>query len=139
MFRHGLALASTARFSHLRSMIRSELIARIAEQNPHLYAKDVEAVVSAIFERIVAALANGDRVELRDFGAFSTRETEARTGRNPQSGAIVRVAAKAHVHFKPGKGMRTRLNLQRTHPEQKAEQLLQAELRSAAAAWPARS
>lgn len=120
-------------------MIRSELIARIAEQNPHLYARDVERVVGAILDRIATALANGDRVELRDFGAFSTRETRARTGRNPQSGAIVQVAAKAHVQFRPGKAMRTRLNLEKTGPEQKAEQLLGAELRSAAATWPARS
>ncbi|MGU3668428.1 HU family DNA-binding protein [Methylobacterium sp. A49B] len=105
-------------------MIRSELVARVAEQNPHLYAKEVEAVVSAIFDRIVAALADGDRVELRDFGAFSTRETGARTGRNPQSGAIVQVAAKAHVQFKPGKAMRARLNREKIEPDAEAERLL---------------
>ena len=119
-------------------MIRSELVARIAEQNPHLYAKDVEAVVNAIFDRIVRALADGDRVELRDFGAFSIRDHEARSSRNPRTGEPVTVPARAHVYFKPGKGMRARLNLERNDPEQGTEQLLRAELRSAAAAWPAR-
>ncbi|MBE7180899.1 MAG: integration host factor subunit beta [Terriglobus roseus] len=68
-------------------MIRSELVARIAKQNPHLYARDVEQVVSAILDRMIAALADGDRVELRGLGAFSTRETRARVSRNPRSGA----------------------------------------------------
>ena len=119
-------------------MIKSELIARITEQNPHLYASEVEAVIGAILDRIALALANGDRVELRDFGAFSVRDRDARAARNPRTGEPVVAKAKAHVYFKPGKGMRTRLNLERTDPEQEAEQLLRAELRSAAAAWPAR-
>ena len=119
-------------------MIRSELVARIAAQNPHLYAKEVEAVVDAILDRIARALADGDRVELRDFGTFCVRDREARTARNPRTGELVVATAKARIHFKPGKGMRTRLNLERTNPEQDAEQILRAELRSAAAAWPAR-
>ena len=115
-----------ARFSHLPGMIRSELVARIAEQNPHLFAHEVELVVGAILDRIAAALANGDRVELRDFGAFSTRETRARTGRNPRTGETLAVEAKAHVQFRPGKAMRMRLNLGKADPEQEAEQLLRA-------------
>ena len=91
-------------------MIRSELVALIAAQNPHLYAKDVERVVDAILDRIADALADGDRVELRDFGTFAVRDRDARTGRNPRTGKIVTVAAKQSVHFKPGKAMRARLN-----------------------------
>ncbi|MCJ2102788.1 HU family DNA-binding protein [Methylobacterium sp. E-046] len=119
-------------------MIKSELIARITEQNPHLYAKDVEAVVGAILDRIALALVDGDRVELRDFGAFSIRDRDARAARNPRTREPVVAKAKAFIYFKPGKGMRARLNLKTTDTEQDAEQLLRAELRSAAAAWPAR-
>ena len=119
-------------------MVRSELVARIAAQNPHLYAREVEAVVSAILDRIALALADSDRVELRDFGTFCVRDREGRAARNPRTGETLAVGAKAHVYFRPGKGMRTRLNLEQTEPEQGDEQLLRAELRSAAAAWPAR-
>ncbi|MGU3664570.1 HU family DNA-binding protein [Methylobacterium sp. A49B] len=103
-------------------MIRSELVARIAEQNPHLYARDVERVVDAILDRMVAALTNGDRVELRGFGAFSVRETKARIARNPRSGASVQVPAKTHIHFVPSKLMKARLNREKIEPE--AERLL---------------
>jgi integration host factor subunit beta len=72
-------------------MIRSELVARITAQNPHLYARDVEQVVSTILDRMSDALAAGDRVQLRGFGMFSTREAKARIGRNPRSGVSVRV------------------------------------------------
>ena len=119
-------------------MIRSELVARIAEQNPHLHARQIEAVVDTILDAVAAALADGNRVELRGFGAFTLKKTEARTSRNPGSGASVAVPAKAHVQFRPSKGMRVRLNLEKVDPDQEAEQLLHAELRSAAAAWPVR-
>ena len=92
-------------------MIRSELVLRVAEMNPHLYAKDVDAVVDAILERIAEALSDGDRVELRDFGAFSVRSHAPRAGRNPRSGAKVAIPERTSVHFKPGKGMRERVNL----------------------------
>jgi integration host factor subunit beta len=91
-------------------MIKSELIERIASQNPHLYQRDVEKIVSAIFEEIVEALRRGDRVELRGFGAFSAKVREARQGRNPRTGAIIQVAKKATPYFKVGKEMRARLN-----------------------------
>lgn len=107
-------------------MIRSELIARIVGQNPHLFAKDVEDVVAAILDRIAAALAAGDRVELRDFGAFSIRKHEAHASRNPRTGAVVAVPVRTHVHFKPGKAMRERLNLEKADPERDAERTLQA-------------
>ena len=95
-------------------MIRSELVARIAEQNPRLYAREVETAVATILDLIATTLASGDRVELRDFGSFTTRELEGRTARNPRTGAIVTVMAKRSIAFKPGKAMRTRLNLEPT-------------------------
>jgi integration host factor subunit beta len=107
-------------------MIRSELVTRIAEQNPHLFARDVEAMVSAILDRIAEALADGDRVELRGFGSFEVRHRDARDGRNPRTGEVVAVEARASVHFKPSKAMRARLNLEKVDPEQEAERLLRA-------------
>jgi integration host factor subunit beta len=86
------------------------LIARIGELNPHLFHRDVERIVSTIFEEISAALARGDRVELRGFGAFSVKQREARLGRNPRTGDSVAVARKAIPFFKTGKQLRERLN-----------------------------
>ena len=91
-------------------MIKSELVQRIASQNPHLYSRDIEKVVNAILDEMVEALRRGDRVELRGFGAFSVRLREARQGRNPRTGAVVPVAKKAIPAFKTGKEMRARLN-----------------------------
>ena len=91
-------------------MIRSELVASIAEQNPHLTIRDVEKIVATVFDEISDALAEGRRVELRGFGAFSTRAREARTGRNPRTGTAVKVNAKRVPYFKPGKELREKLN-----------------------------
>ena len=91
-------------------MIRSELIQRIADENPHLYHRDVERIVSVIFDEVVAAMARGDRVELRGFGAFSVKQRDARTGRNPRTGEAVQVEEKHVPFFKTGKGLRDRLN-----------------------------
>jgi integration host factor subunit beta len=91
-------------------MIKSELVQRIAEQNPHLYQRDVEKTVNAILDEIVMALARGDRVELRGFGAFSVKHRPARTGRNPRTGADVAIVRKSAPFFKTGKEMRERLN-----------------------------
>ncbi|MFD0936941.1 HU family DNA-binding protein [Methylobacterium trifolii] len=91
-------------------MIRSELVARIAAQNPHLTTKACEAVVNTILNCIGAALAAGDRVELRGFCSFSVRRRDARAGRNPRSGVAVQVAARNFVQFNPGKEMRERLH-----------------------------
>ncbi len=91
-------------------MTKSELIQRIAELNPHLYQRDVERIVSTIFDEIADALARGDRVELRGFGAFSVKERGARIGRNPRTGAAVQVSEKSIPFFKTGKQLRERLN-----------------------------
>ena len=92
-------------------MIRSELVTAVATANPHLTQRDVERVVATIFDTISEALAIGRRVELRGFGAFSTRAREARTGRNPRTGTAVEVDAKRVPYFKPGKDLRERLNI----------------------------
>ena len=91
-------------------MIKSELIQKLAEENPHLYAKDVERVVNTVFGEIADALCEGDRVELRGFGAFSVKHRGARTGRNPRTGAAVEIEEKWTPFFKAGKEMRERLN-----------------------------
>jgi integration host factor subunit beta len=91
-------------------LIKSQLIRRITAQNPHLFQRDIEKVVNAILVEMVEALRRGDRVELRGFGAFSVKFREARTGRNPRTGAAVAVAKKAIAAFKTGKEMRARLN-----------------------------
>jgi len=91
-------------------MIRSELIQKIADDNPHLFQRDVERIVGTVFEEITDALANGDRVELRGFGAFSVKKRDARMGRNPRTGEAVPVDAKAVPFFKTGKLLRDRLN-----------------------------
>lgn len=92
-------------------MIRSELVTAIATANPHLTQRDVERVVDTIFDTITLALVDGRRVELRGFGAFSTRAREARIGRNPRTGTAVSVDAKRVPYFKPGKDLRERLNV----------------------------
>ena len=91
-------------------MIRSELIQKVADENPHLYQRDVERIVNTIFEEIVGAMANGDRVELRGFGAFSVKKRDARVGRNPRTGDAVDVEEKHVPFFKTGKLLRDRLN-----------------------------
>jgi integration host factor subunit beta len=91
-------------------MIRSELIQKIADENPHLYQRDVERIVNTIFEEIIEAMAAGDRVELRGFGAFSVKKRDARLGRNPRTGEAVDVDEKHVPFFKTGKLLRDRLN-----------------------------
>jgi integration host factor subunit beta len=91
-------------------MTKSELIQHLAERNPHLYQRDVERIVSTIFDEIAAALSRGDRVELRGFGAFSVKRRGARMGRNPRTGESVQVGEKHIPFFKTGKELRERLN-----------------------------
>ena len=91
-------------------MVKSELIARLAELNPHLYQRDVERIVSTIFDEISMALARGDRVELRGFGTFSIKQRQPRIARNPRTGQSVHVGEKNIPFFKTGKELRERLN-----------------------------
>lgn len=91
-------------------MIRSELIQKIADENPNLNHREVERIVNTIFEEIIAAMARGDRVELRGFGAFSVKKRDARAGRNPRTGESVEVEEKHVPFFKTGKLLRDRLN-----------------------------
>ena len=91
-------------------MLKSELIKRISSQNPHLYERDIEKVVSAILDEMVEALRRGDRIELRGFGAFSAKVRGAHQGRNPKTGVAVAVGRKTIPYFKTGKEMRARLN-----------------------------
>jgi integration host factor subunit beta len=91
-------------------MTKSELIARLAAANPHLYHRDVERIVTTVFEEIAGALSRGDRVELRGFGAFSVKERGARIGRNPRTGDTVSVTSKYIPYFKTGKQLREKLN-----------------------------
>ena len=91
-------------------MIRSELIQKIADDNPHLYQRDVERIVNTIFEEITGTMAQGDRVELRGFGAFSVKKRDSRVGRNPRTGETVNVEEKHVPFFKTGKLLRDRLN-----------------------------
>ena len=91
-------------------MIRSELIQKLADENPHLYQRDVERIVNTIFDEVTAAMARGDRVELRGFGAFSVKQRDARVGRNPRTGETVQVDEKHVPFFKTGKLLRDRLN-----------------------------
>jgi integration host factor subunit beta len=91
-------------------MIRSELVELLVKQNPHLRVQEADKIVATILDAIIGQLSDGGRVELRGFGAFSTRDREARQGRNPRTGDSVTVSAKRVLHFKPGKELRQRLN-----------------------------
>ena len=91
-------------------MIKSELVQRMSARNPHLYQRDIENIVDAILGEIADALSRGERVELRGFGAFSTKQRLARTGRNPRTGEAVPVDEKVVPFFKAGKELRERVN-----------------------------
>jgi integration host factor subunit beta len=91
-------------------MIKSELVQMISEKNSHLYHRDIERIVNTVLDEVIGALKNGDRVELRGFGAFSAKSRNARMGRNPRTGESVEVVAKRVPFFKTGKELRERLN-----------------------------
>ncbi len=91
-------------------MVKSELIDTIAESSSDLSSRDVEEIVNAVFDEIANALARRDRVELRGFGTFTARRREARTARNPRTGATVKTEAKMVPHFKPGKQLKDTVN-----------------------------
>ena len=92
------------------SLIKSQLVQNITDQNPHLYIKDVERIINSIFSEITKSLAEGRRVELRGFGAFSVQKRKERIGRNPRTGEAVNVSAKYIPRFKQGKELRIKLN-----------------------------
>ena len=91
-------------------MTKSELITYLVEENPHLYQRDVERIVTTVFDEVALALSKGDRVELRGFGAFSVKHRDSRVGRNPRTGEAVQVGAKRVPYFKTGKQLREKLN-----------------------------
>ena len=91
-------------------MTKSDLIADLAARNPHLRQADVEIIVQAVFDDIASALARGQRVELRGFGAFTVKRIKARVGRNPRTGEEVPVDEKVRPHFKTGRELHARLN-----------------------------
>jgi integration host factor subunit beta len=101
-------------------MIKSELVQKLCEQNPHLYQRDIEKVVNAILDSIADALTQGGRAELRGFGTFAVRKRHARAGRNPRTGEAVSVPEKAVPVFKMGKDMRQRLNASPSRTNRKA-------------------
>ena len=92
------------------SLIKSQLVQNITDQNPHLYIKDVERIINSIFSEITKSLAEGRRVELRGFGAFSVQKRKERIGRNPRTGDAVNISAKYIPRFKQGKELRIKLN-----------------------------
>ena len=92
------------------SLIKSKLIEKLTAQNNHLFTRDLERVVNTIFNEITQSLADGKRVELRGFGAFSVQHRAARVGRNPRSGESVNVEEKYIPRFKTGKELRLKLN-----------------------------
>jgi integration host factor subunit beta len=102
-------------------MIKSELVLKLAEQNPHLYQRDIEKIVNAILDTISDALAQGGRAEIRGFGSFAVKNRGARTGRNPRTGEAVSVSEKVVPVFKTGKEMRHRLN---ATPSRKAKKVV---------------
>lgn len=93
-------------------MTKSDLVKRLADANPHLFLRDIERIVSTVFEEVAEALVRGDRVELRGFGAFSVRHRGSRVGRNPRTGEEVQVPDKVVPYFKTGKDLRERLNVE---------------------------
>lgn len=91
-------------------MTKSELIQRLSKKYPHLYQRDIEVLVSTVLGEISNALADGNRVELRGFGAFSVRKREARAARNPKNGEVVNIGERHAIYFRTGKELRERIN-----------------------------
>ncbi len=101
-------------------MTKSELIQRLSQKYPHLYQRDIEVLVNTIFGEISTALADGNRVELRGFGAFSVRSRDPRAARNPKNGEIVNIGARNAIYFRTGKELRERINKQNASPKSAA-------------------
>ena len=91
-------------------MIKSQLVKKLLNKNPHLIQKDVENIISLVFEKITSTLENDGRIEIRGFGSLSVRKRKSKNGRNPRTGESVFVPEKKAPIFKSGKGLRNRLN-----------------------------
>ena len=91
-------------------MTKSELILKITSKNSFLYHKDVYKIIDTVFDCVTKALKDGDRVELRGFGTFTTKLRNARIGRNPKTGDPVAIPQKKMPFFKMGKSMKERIN-----------------------------
>ncbi|MGZ9074588.1 MAG: integration host factor subunit beta [Burkholderiaceae bacterium] len=91
-------------------MTKSELIARLAERNPRLVARDADEAVNTMLDAMTEALSTGQRIEIRGFGSFALNYRPPRVGRNPKSGDRVQVPAKHVPHFKAGKELRERVD-----------------------------
>lgn len=109
-------------------MIKSELVTRLAARNPHLFQREIESVVNVVFDEMTTALKEGNRVELRGFGAFSVRHRDARTGRNPRTGEPVEVGAKVAPFFRSGKELRARINKDGDAPAAEAPEEQEADV-----------
>ena len=101
-------------------MTKSELIQRIAQKQPQIVERDVEAAVKMMLDHMVECLADGGRIEIRGFGSFSLRFRRARVGRNPRTGAAVSLPARYAPYFKPGMRLRERVDqgLETPNPEE---------------------
>ena len=91
-------------------MTKSELIKKLAEKHPDLKEREIEDLVTLILGEISQTLANGDRVELRGFGAFSIRTRAPRKARNPRTGESVMVGERKSIYYRPGKELKEMLN-----------------------------
>ena len=91
-------------------MLRSDLIHKLQEQNPHIHPSNVEAAVKEIFDHMTERLTNGDRIEIRGFGSFVLRQHAPRAARNPKTGEPVELGNHCRIHFKPGLELRERVN-----------------------------
>ena len=94
----------------MKTMTKSELIAKLAERNPRLVARDADEAVNTMLDAMTDALAGGQRIEIRGFGSFALNYRPPRVGRNPKSGDRVQVPAKYVPHFKAGKELRERVD-----------------------------
>ena len=94
----------------MKTMTKSELIAKLAERNPRLVSRDADEAVNTMLDAMTDALAGGQRIEIRGFGSFALNYRPPRVGRNPKSGDRVQVPAKYVPHFKAGKELRERVD-----------------------------
>jgi integration host factor subunit beta len=102
-------------------MVKSELIAKMAEKQSYLPPKDVELAVNLILDQMTHSLASNDRIEIRGFGSFSLHYRPPRQAHNPKTGERVYTQPKYSPHFKPGKALRERVDESKAHCEIKRD------------------